>query len=165
MARKRKFDSFLAAASQLESDRGQAALTAMERVAEAIKEVGHPYDEFTQAQGEQCMREAIQALYDDGEEHASDLTFQLGEYAERAFKKAAKVSAVKKDESAVSVKRAKDFHETGNYEISLPNGTIKRIYRDPENGWWYLDAPGHYADNCVGFTKKEAVARVVTGRR
>jgi len=90
-----KFDSFLAAASQFESDRGQKALDALEKVAEAIKEVGHPYDQLTQKEGEECMREAIQTLYDEGYESNSvssmdDITFLLGSYAEEAFKRAVK---------------------------------------------------------------------------
>ncbi len=59
------------------------------------------------------------------------------------------------------VKRAPDFADTGSYEVTAPDGRVHRIYRDPENKWWYVEGPGHYSDRCVGFTKKEAVARVV----
>lgn len=64
------------------------------------------------------------------------------------------------------VKRAKDFSESGNYEVTLPNGVKKTIFRDPENGWWYRDHdPGekqsHYTDRTAGFTKKEAVDKMM----
>lgn len=61
---------------------------------------------------------------------------------------------------SLTVKRAKDFSTTGNYDVHI-NGVHFIIYRDPENGWWYQDIPlKHFSECCVGFTKAEALERL-----
>jgi len=64
-----------------------------------------------------------------------------------------------------TVKRAADFHDTGEYEVTV-EGKTERIYRDPESGWWYRaqkreEKQTHYVDRSMGFNKKEAIENVV----
>jgi hypothetical protein len=59
----------------------------------------------------------------------------------------------------LTARRAKDFSETGNYEVEV-HGQIVRIYRDPESGYWYRDSHGHFTQNLLGFTKDEALDRL-----
>lgn len=58
-----------------------------------------------------------------------------------------------------TVKRAADFKDTGNYDVTVGDQT-GRMFRDPESGWWYRDSePGedvHYSRRQIGFTKAEA---------
>lgn len=61
------------------------------------------------------------------------------------------------------VSRSADFKTTGNYDVEH-NGTVRKIYRNPENGWWYEDKAGHHSRNVLGFTKKEAIDAIVGGK-
>ena len=36
-----------------------------------------------------------------------------------------------------TVTRSKDFATEGTYEVTFPSGNTTKIFRDPENGWWY----------------------------
>ena len=60
-------------------------------------------------------------------------------------------------EKPLTVKRAKDFQETHNYDVTMPDGTTYQIFRDSEDGWWYRDGPGHYTTRNIGFNKTEAI--------
>jgi hypothetical protein len=56
--------------------------------------------------------------------------------------------------------RAADFRDTGTYKVK--SGTkVVRMFRDPENGWWYEDAAGHHSERCLGFTKEEALEKIL----
>lgn len=63
----------------------------------------------------------------------------------------------------VSVKRKKDFAETGEYIVTI-DGKCFTIYKDPETRWWYEVEPWHvrkkqlnpYAGS-IGDTKMEAI--------
>lgn len=61
----------------------------------------------------------------------------------------------------VQVKRASDFRESGEYEVTV-GGKTGRMFRDPESGNWYrADAGGentHYSRRLLGFNKTEATA-------
>lgn len=58
------------------------------------------------------------------------------------------------------VKRAADFKESGEYDVTTSDGTA-RIYRNPEDGFWYLANQGvHFSRSLVGFNKKEAIEAV-----
>jgi hypothetical protein len=58
------------------------------------------------------------------------------------------------------VKRAADFKESGEYEVTTPDGTA-RIYRNPEDGFWYQANQGvHFSRSRVGFNKQEAIEAI-----
>lgn len=65
------------------------------------------------------------------------------------------------------VKRAADFRDSGDYEVTV-HGETHKIYRDPSNGWWFLDTASnlikdkHWAGRSIGFNKADAVAKVAT---
>lgn len=69
-----------------------------------------------------------------------------------------------------SIKRAADFRETGNYEVTY-KGETHKIFRDPESKWWMLDLDsdlippskgGNYRSRTVGFNKPEAVEKIIS---
>lgn len=62
----------------------------------------------------------------------------------------------------VTVKRASNFRDTGEYEVSNGQQTVN-IFRDPENGWWYFTEPAnvHFSQRVAGFKKTEAVAAAI----
>jgi hypothetical protein len=58
------------------------------------------------------------------------------------------------------VKRAKDFSDTGNYEVKVGDKRTL-ISRDPESGYWYHEGPGHFSERVAGFSKGDAVEAAV----
>jgi len=61
-----------------------------------------------------------------------------------------------------TVKRADDFADSGDYDVTAPDGKTYKIYRDSESGWWYqADTGRHFSDDFLGFTKEEAIKAVV----
>jgi hypothetical protein len=65
----------------------------------------------------------------------------------------------------VTVKRAGDFADSHNYDVTV-KGETHKMYRDPENGWWYLEssspliADKHFSQRVLGFTKEEALGKL-----
>lgn len=57
---------------------------------------------------------------------------------------------------AVKGNREIGSSEQGAYDLTHGDRSV-RVYRDPDNGYWYADSPGHFSDNVVGFNKKELV--------
>lgn len=58
-------------------------------------------------------------------------------------------------------RRAPDFSMTGSYIVETAKGP-KTIFRDPENKWWYEDAPGHFSGNVLSTQNKtEAIQRLL----
>jgi hypothetical protein len=58
-----------------------------------------------------------------------------------------------------TVKRAKDFKDTGNYDVTLTDGTKTQIYRDTDQfstGVWH--EVGAASLDILGYTRKEAIA-------
>ncbi len=72
--------------------------------------------------------------------------------------------------AGLTSKRAKDFRDSGNYEVRDKSGTlVALLFRDPESREWYEDnLPGmpqtHYTDRWRGFTQADALA-AITRRR
>ncbi len=70
----------------------------------------------------------------------------------------------------LTAKRAKDFRDSGNYEVRDATGTLVALmFRDPESREWYEEnLPGvpmtHYIDRWRGFTQADALA-AITRRR
>jgi hypothetical protein len=66
----------------------------------------------------------------------------------------------------LTAKRAKDFRETGTYELRDASGAVvAMMFRDPESRWWYEEnMPGvpqtHYSERWRGFTQAEAIANI-----
>lgn len=66
----------------------------------------------------------------------------------------------------LTAKRAKDFRDSGNYEVRDETGTLVAImFRDPESREWYEDQlPGtpqtHYTERWRGGTQAEALATI-----
>ncbi|CAB4212297.1 hypothetical protein UFOVP1446_1, partial [uncultured Caudovirales phage] len=66
--------------------------------------------------------------------------------------------------------RAKDFAETGNYDVEI-NGKVYQIFRDADAKAWYQDPSNtgeHFSKNWLGTTKTEALAALherVTGEK
>lgn len=61
-------------------------------------------------------------------------------------------------DTVLSVKRAPNFEQEGEYEVSLASGAKRYIYRDPENGMWYEARTGKFFTQAfLGFTKKDAL--------
>lgn len=73
-------------------------------------------------------------------------------------------------EKKLTVKRAKDFRDSGNYEVRDETGAlVASMFRDPENREWYEESlPGvpqtHYTDRWRGFTQAEALANIAKRR-
>lgn len=73
-------------------------------------------------------------------------------------------------ERKLSAKRAKDFRDSGNYEVRDETGELVALmYRDPESRWWYEDSlPGmpqaHYSERSLGFTQVDALATLARRR-
>lgn len=70
-----------------------------------------------------------------------------------------------------TVKRAADFKETGNYEVTV-DGKTHLMYRDPESKWWELDNSSdlipqtskerpYYISRTLGFNKADAIQKIV----
>ena len=70
----------------------------------------------------------------------------------------------------ITAKRAKDFRDSGNYEVRDEAGTLVALmFRDPESREWYEDSlPGapqtHYTDRWRGFTQADALAAIARRR-
>jgi hypothetical protein len=70
----------------------------------------------------------------------------------------------------LTAKRAKDFRDSGNYEVRDTAGTlVALLYRDPESHSWYEDhMPGmpqtHYIDRWRGHTQADALAAIARRR-
>ena len=69
-------------------------------------------------------------------------------------------------EKKLTAKRAKDFRDSGNYEVRDETGALAALmYRDPESREWYEESlPGvpqtHYIDRWRGGTQAEALANI-----
>lgn len=69
-------------------------------------------------------------------------------------------------EKKLTAKRAKDFRDSGNYEVRDESGALVALmFRDPENREWYEDSlPGqpqtHFTDRWRGLTQAEALANI-----
>lgn len=69
-------------------------------------------------------------------------------------------------EKKLTAKRAKDFRDSGNYEVRDETGAIVALlFRDPESREWYEDQmPGspqtHYTERWRGFTQADALATI-----
>jgi hypothetical protein len=69
-------------------------------------------------------------------------------------------------EKKLTAKRAKDFRDSGNYEVRDASGAIVALmFRDPESREWYEESlPGtpqtHYTDRWRGFTQADALATI-----
>jgi hypothetical protein len=71
----------------------------------------------------------------------------------------------------LTAKRAKDFRDSGNYEVRDATGTlVALLFRDPENREWYEEGlPGtpqkHYVtESWLGSTQAEAIERLAKRR-
>ena len=70
----------------------------------------------------------------------------------------------------ITAKRAKDFRDSGNYEVRDEAGAlVALLFRDPESREWYEDSlPGapqtHYTDRWRGFTQADALAAIARRR-
>lgn len=70
----------------------------------------------------------------------------------------------------LTARRAKDFRDSGNYEVRDESGTVVTlIYRDPERREWYEEnLPGtpqtHFIDRWRGSTQAEALAAIARRR-
>jgi hypothetical protein len=70
----------------------------------------------------------------------------------------------------LTAKRAKDFRDSGNYEVRAETGAlVALLFRDPESREWYEDQlPGspqtHYTDRWRGFTQADALATIARRR-
>ena len=73
-------------------------------------------------------------------------------------------------EKKLTVKRAKDFRDSGNYEVRDETGALVALmFRDPESREWYEESlPGvpqtHYTDRWRGFTQADALATIAKRR-
>ena len=73
-------------------------------------------------------------------------------------------------EKKLTAKRAKDFRESGNYEVRDETGAIVALmFRDPESREWYEESlPGtpqtHFVDRWRGFTQADALAAIARRR-
>lgn len=71
----------------------------------------------------------------------------------------------------LTAKRAKDFRDSGNYEVRDESGAfVALLYRDPERREWYEDSlPGdpqtHYVDRWRGFTQADALESIARRRK
>ncbi|MCJ7598226.1 MAG: hypothetical protein MUO41_06310 [Methyloceanibacter sp.] len=71
----------------------------------------------------------------------------------------------------LTAKRAKDFRDSGNYEVRDESGAlITLMFRDPESREWYEESlPGipqtHYTERWRGLTQAEALASIAKRRR
>ena len=70
----------------------------------------------------------------------------------------------------LTAKRAKDFRDSGNYEVRDESGTlVALLFRDPESREWYEDSvPGmpqtHYTERWRGLTQADALAAIARRR-
>lgn len=73
----------------------------------------------------------------------------------------------------LTVKRAKDFRDSHNYEVRDETGAVVALmYRDPESREWYEDpgSPGvkphqHHTELWRGFTQADALATIARRRK
>ena len=67
----------------------------------------------------------------------------------------------------LTAKRAKDFRDSGNYEVRDESGTlVALLYRDPESREWYEDQlPGSQQGASVGHGDHHSIARIARTRR
>lgn len=69
-------------------------------------------------------------------------------------------------EKKLTAKRAKDFRDSGNYEVRDETGAlVALLFRDPESREWYEDQlPGspqtHYTERWRGSSQAEALASI-----
>jgi hypothetical protein len=60
----------------------------------------------------------------------------------------------------LTYKQAKDFAETGNYDVETGDG-VRQMFRDRENGYWHdaskIGSQFGYFESVLGFNKKEAL--------
>ena len=94
------------------------------------------------------------------------VSYGRGEISEPEFKKryqellamnAKGPSAQPTTVQPTTIKRASDFKETGEYVVTLPDGTTERIFRDTEQfgtPYWYKVGE----NNVIGTTREEALA-------
>ena len=80
------------------------------------------------------------------------------------------MKAVTSSSAKLTSKRAKDFRDSGNYEVRDESGAlVALLFRDPESREWYEDSlPGapqtHYTDRWRGFTQADALATIARRR-
>ena len=73
-------------------------------------------------------------------------------------------------EKKLTAKRAKDFRDSGNYEVRDETGAlVALLYRDPESREWYEDQlPGskqqHFTELWRGFSQADALATIARRR-
>jgi len=71
----------------------------------------------------------------------------------------------KRGEGEATVKRAKNFEDTHEYEVTLPSGRTKRIYRDTEQFgttiWYVVGGEDSTSKEPRGFTKDDLVESLV----
>ena len=71
----------------------------------------------------------------------------------------------------LTAKRAKDFRDSGNYEVRDEIGALVTLmFRDPESREWYEESlPGvpqtHYTERWRGSTQAEALANIAKRHR
>ena len=74
-------------------------------------------------------------------------------------------------EKKLTAKRAKDFRDSGNYEVRDETGTLVALmFRDPESREWYEDQlPGtpqtHYTERWRGGTQADALSTIARRHR
>ena len=82
--------------------------------------------------------------------------------AAKAQLKALEQAAAAAPKPKAEVKRADDFETTGNYDVTFAGKTYK-IFRDPEDKWWYIDGPGHHHTRVLSTgTQQSAIEAIET---
>lgn len=64
----------------------------------------------------------------------------------------------------LKIKRAADFSTYGSHDVEY-NGRRGQIFRDPENGYWYVQGKGHFSDNFIATSKADAISYVANEER
>jgi len=68
----------------------------------------------------------------------------------------------------VRITRAKDFNETHNYDVELPNGKKVQIFRDTDQfgtGVWHLNGEQDFTKSFLGYTREDAIHNILRNKR
>lgn len=62
--------------------------------------------------------------------------------------------------TAAKFSKEPNFEAEGVWKATLPDGRTFRLYRDPDNKWWYeADKPGHFSEHALSTENREDAVR------
>ena len=112
----------------------------------------------------QSITDATNAYY--GITPSKGKVSSFGDWRAAADKIEPPVATVAKSEGggtglAPTIKKSPTFATDANWEVTMPNGEMHKIFRDPSDRMWYLDGDGHFSGRILSTGKQaDAIANL-----